>query len=73
MSCTPGKVRIVGVTEVKGERVFVCEFIQGRNSDWVGRPFFAKYDPRAQWMDDLKPAFGLNEFFFEEDLARMLL
>lgn len=73
MSCTPGKVRIIGVSEVKGEKVFVCEFIQGRNSDWVGRPFFAKYDPRALWMDDLKPAFGQEEFFFEEDLARMLL
>lgn len=73
MSCTPGKVRIVGVSEVKGEKVFVCEFIQGRNSDWVGRPFFAKYDRRALWMDDLKPAFGQEEFFFEEDLARMML
>jgi KamA family protein len=73
MSCTPGKVRIIGVSEVKGEKVFVCEFIQGRNSDWVGRPFFAKYDPRALWMDDLKPAFGQEEFFFEEDLARSLL
>lgn len=73
MSCNPGKVRIIGVSEVKGEKVFVCEFIQGRNSDWVGRPFFAKYDPRALWMDDLKPAFGQEEFFFEEDLARTLL
>ena len=73
MSCTPGKVRIVGKAEVKGEKIFVCEFIQGRNKDWVGRPFFAKYDSRALWMDDLKPAFGLQEFFFEEDLARMLL
>ena len=73
MSCTPGKVRIIGVAEVKGEKVFVCEFIQGRHKDWVGRPFFAKYDHRALWMDDLKPAFGLQEFFFEEDLARMLL
>ncbi len=73
MSCTPGKVRIIGVSEVKGEKVFVCEFIQGRNNDWVGRPFFAKYDPRALWMDDLIPAFGQEEFFFEEDLARMLL
>ncbi|MGM0375774.1 MAG: KamA family radical SAM protein [Bacteroidota bacterium] len=73
MSCTPGKVRIIGVAEVKGEKIFVCEFIQGRNKDWVGRPFFAKYDPRALWMDDLKPAFGQEEFFFEEDLARMLL
>jgi KamA family protein len=73
MSCTPGKIRIVGVSEVRGEKVFVCEFIQGRNSDWVGRPFFAKYDPRALWIDDLNPAFGQEEFFFEEDLARMLL
>jgi len=73
MSCNPGKVRIIGVSEVKGEKVFVCEFIQGRNSDWVGRPFFAKYDPRALWMDDLKPAFGQEMFFFEEDLARTLL
>ncbi|MFW6267536.1 MAG: KamA family radical SAM protein [Marinilabiliaceae bacterium] len=73
MSCTPGKVRIIGVSEVKGEKIFVCEFIQGRNKDWVGRPFFAKYDHRALWMDDLEPAFGLEEFFFEEDLARMLL
>jgi KamA family protein len=73
MSCNPGKVRIIGVSEVKGEKVFVCEFIQGRNSDWVGHPFFAKYDPRALWMDDLKPAFGQEEFFFEEDLARMIL
>ncbi|MFO8000726.1 MAG: lysine 2,3-aminomutase [Marinilabilia sp.] len=73
MSCTPGKVRIIGVSEVKGEKVFVCEFIQGRNREWVGHPFFARYDPRALWMDDLKPAFGLEEFFFEEDLARMLL
>ena len=73
MSCTPGKVRIIGVAEVKGEKIFVCEFIQGRNKEWVGRPFFAQYDPRALWMDDLKPALGFQDFFFEEDLARMLL
>ncbi|PWE01459.1 KamA family radical SAM protein [Marinilabilia rubra] len=73
MSCTPGKVRIIGVSQVRGEKVFVCEFIQGRNREWVGYPFFAKYDPKALWMDDLKPAFGEKEFFFEEDLARLLL
>jgi KamA family protein len=73
MSCNPGKVRIIGVSEVLGEKVFVCEFIQGRSNDWVGIPFFAKYNPKALWMDDLKPAFGKEEFFFEEDLARLLL
>jgi KamA family protein len=73
MSCTPGKVRIVGVAEVKGEKAFVLEFIQGRNSDWVARPFFAKYDKNALWMTDLEPAFGNENFFYEEDLSEILL
>lgn len=73
MSCTPGKIRICGVTEIMGEKVFVLEFIQGRNPDWVARPFFAKYNPDAQWINDLEPAFGKQEFFFEPELAEMLL
>ena len=74
MSCTPGKVQILGVTEIplygKMEKVFVLRMIQGRNPDWVGRPFLARYDPNARWMDDLKPAFG-DRFFFEEELMEM--
>ncbi|WP_430816936.1 KamA family radical SAM protein [Carboxylicivirga sp. RSCT41] len=73
MSCTPGKVRIVGVTEVKGEKAFCLEFIQGRESNWVARPFFAQYDDKAVWMDDLKPAFGAEEFFFEQEFSDMFL
>lgn len=73
MSCTPGKVRIVGVSEIKGEKVYTLEFIQGRESNWVARPFFAKYDPKARWMDDLVPAFGAEEFFYEQELSDMLL
>jgi KamA family protein len=64
MSANPGKVQVAGVTEVNGEKVYVLNFIQGRDSDWVGRPFFAKYDPKALWLDDLKPAFA-DKFFFE--------
>jgi len=73
MSCTPGKVRVSGVTEIKGEKVIALEFIQGRNSDWAARPFFAKYDEKAQWIDELSPAFGMENFFFEEELAEVLL
>ncbi len=73
MSCTPGKVRIIGTTKIKGEKAFVLEFIQGRNSNWVCRPFFAKYDEKALWMTDLKPTFGNENFFFEEDLSEILL
>ncbi|HSH65529.1 MAG TPA: lysine 2,3-aminomutase [Bacteroidia bacterium] len=68
MSCTPGKVQILGVSEIKGEKVFVLRMLQGRNPDWVARPFFAKYDSQAIWMSDLQPAFGEQEFFFEEEL-----
>ncbi|SEI81500.1 KamA family protein [Allopseudospirillum japonicum] len=66
MSATPGKVEIQGVTEIHGEKVFVLRFIQGRNPDWVQRPFFARYDEQATWLHHLKPAFGESKFFFED-------
>ncbi|MBB1489027.1 KamA family radical SAM protein [Oceanospirillum sediminis] len=66
MSATPGKVEIQGVAEINGEKVFVLRFIQGRNPDWVQRPFFAQYDENATWLNHLKPAFGEEKFFFEE-------
>lgn len=72
MSCLPGKVCVEGVSEIKGEKVFVLSMIQGRNSNWIKRPFFAKYDPKATWLNDLKPAFGEDEFFFEADLKELL-
>lgn len=72
MSCLPGKVAVEGVAEIKGEKVFVLSMLQGRNNDWVKRPFFAKYDPKASWLDDLEPAFGEDEFFFETELNRLI-
>jgi KamA family protein len=67
MSAGPGKVEVQGVSEVQGERVLVLRFLQGRNPDWVNRPFFARYDDEASWLDELKPAFGRSSFFFEEE------
>lgn len=65
MSCRPGKVRIVGVSEVAGERVFVLEMLQARNPAWVGRPFFARFDAEACWIDQLTPAFGDEAWFWQ--------
>ena len=65
MSAFPGKVRVVGVTAIKGVKVFVLELIQARNRNHVGQPFFAQFDPKASWFDDLRPAFGDQQFFFE--------
>tara|TARA_Y100000593_G_scaffold53307_1_gene99872 strand:+ start:774 stop:2150 length:1377 start_codon:yes stop_codon:yes gene_type:complete len=67
MSATPGKVQIDGVAEVNGTKVMVFRMLQGRNPEWVNRPFFAKYDENAIWLDDLKPAFE-DKFFFEDEL-----
>lgn len=71
MSADPGKVEVQGVADIRGEKVFVLRFIQGRNPDWVQRPFFAQYDESATWLDQLKPAFGEERFFFEDEFDAM--
>lgn len=71
MSCNPGKVHVVGVGNANGEKVMLLNMIQGKNPDWANRPFMAKYDPEAIWLDDLVPAFGEEKFFFEDELAVM--
>ena len=66
MSASPGKIQVLGVSEISGEKVFVLKFIQGRKSKWTHTPFFASYDSEATWFDQLKPAFGAKKFFFEQ-------
>jgi hypothetical protein len=65
MSATPGKVLVTGSGRVAGEEVFVLKFLQGRDPSWVGRPFFARFNSDAAWLDELEPAFDRAEFFFE--------
>ena len=70
MSAWPGKVRVLGTSEVAGEKVFVLDFLQARDPAWVRKPFFARFDENATWLDQLEPAFGEERFFFEERPAR---
>ncbi|HEY6436039.1 MAG TPA: lysine 2,3-aminomutase, partial [Ignavibacteriaceae bacterium] len=72
MSCLPGKMQVLGVTEIKGEKVFTMRFIQGRDPDWVAKPFFAKFEEKAVWYTDLKPAFNEEKFFFQDELDKIL-
>jgi hypothetical protein len=67
MSSFPGKIQVLGASQVGKEKVFVLQFLQGRDPDWVGKPFFAKFDPKAYWIDHLEPAFGKKHFFFESE------
>ena len=57
MSAGPGKVEVQGVSEINGEK--------------VQRPFFAGYDEKATWLDQLQPAFGEEKFFFQDEYDAM--
>jgi L-lysine 2,3-aminomutase len=67
MSASPGKICVVGDAVVNKQRCFVLKFLQSRNPNWSERIFFAKFDPKALWFDDLRPAFDGTAFFFEHE------
>ncbi len=73
MSALPGKVMINGITQINGEKVFQLNLIQGRNTEWCYKPFFAKFDPCATWLSHLKPAFGESKFFYQNELNKILI
>ena len=56
------KVLVDGIVDLAGEKVFALQFLQARNPDWVRRPFYARFDPLATWLDELQPAFGEKRF-----------
>jgi KamA family protein len=53
MSADPGKIQILGINQIGEEKVFTCRYIQSRDKEKVGEPFFVKYDSGAIWIDDL--------------------
>ena len=67
MSALHGKIKIDGIPVINGRKYISMSFIQGRSSDWVKKPFFSEYDEKACWINELKPAFGDQSFFFERD------
>jgi len=71
MSSDPGKVEIQGIVEIKGEKAIALRFIQGRVADWVQKPFYAKYNEQATWLNHLEPAFDESSFFFEKEFEQL--
>jgi KamA family protein len=70
MSADPGKIQILGEVRINGDKVINLIMLQGRRKEWVGKPFFAKYDTKATWFSELKPALE-NEFFFAKELRKI--
>ena len=64
MSAFPGKVHMLGTTNVGGEKAFVLQYLQARRPELVRRPFFARFDPEATWFDQLRPLTAADRRFF---------
>jgi len=71
MSTNPGKIQILGTIDIRKKKAILLNFLQGRNPNWVQRPFLAKYDQNAIWIDELRPFSG-KKFFYEEELEKIL-
>ena len=68
MSTNPGKILILGCPEIDEKKVIALTFIQGRDPNWVLKPFFAEYNEEAKWIDELIPAFQEEDFFYVNEL-----
>jgi L-lysine 2,3-aminomutase len=55
MSAMPGKVLLDGIVDVGTGRAFQLQYLQARIPELTGEPFFADYDERAHWFDELRP------------------
>jgi lysine 2,3-aminomutase len=70
MTSSAGKVSLIGTAEVKGEKVFVLKFNEGRNMQWMDRVFLARYDEEENTIEKLKP-FDTEKYFYEDDLVEI--
>jgi len=61
MSADEGKVCVDGVLNLGEDEVFVLRYLQARRPSWVGRPFLARFDPRATWFSQLEPVAGVPD------------
>ena len=68
MTSSAGKVSLLGVAEIKGEKVFVLKFNEGRNMEWMDRVYLARYDENENTIEKLKP-YDTDTYFYEDELA----
>lgn len=65
MSAWPGKVLIDGVVGQGETQRFLLKFIQCRNPQLINKPFYAKFDETATWLDELELEPAMQEALTE--------
>jgi len=66
MTSSAGKISMIGTAEIKGEKVFVLKFNQGRNMEWIDKVYFAKYDESETVIERLVPYEHPAHFYTDE-------
>lgn len=66
MSTAQGKIQLLDVQELNGEKALLLRHIQTPVAEHVLRTFFAVYDERAEWFTDLKPFRPEDNEFFQQ-------
>lgn len=72
MSAGPGKIQVLGTIELSGARYFILNFLQARCSEWLNRPFLARYSETATWINELYAMNGEESFFFDVPYQALL-
>lgn len=70
MTSSAGKTSLLGVTEVKGEKLFVLKFNESRNMEWMDQVYLAKYDEKQTVIERLEP-YGSGKYFYEDELEEL--
>jgi L-lysine 2,3-aminomutase len=64
MSTPQGKVQVLDLQEMQGEKAILLRYLQTPDEERNMRTFFAVYDERAEWFTDLKPLRPEDAGFF---------
>lgn len=70
MTSSAGKISLLGVVEVNGEKAFALKFNEGRNMEWLDKVYLAKYDEKENTIEKLKP-FDTDRYFYEDELQQI--
>lgn len=70
ISAHPGKVQMLGVSEVRGEKTMTLRFSQGCNPHWIYQPFLARNDEDALRLDDIPPHSVSRSFYLRKSLSK---
>lgn len=60
-----GKIVLDGIVNIHGSDVFVFKVFRAREPSLIGTHFFAQYDDKAIWLNQLTPALGSPEWYFD--------